>query len=663
MPNNLPGLEMVEGGGENKASASAPAVFISYASQDAALANSIVEDLEQQGLRCWLAPRDVQPGALYADAIVGAINEAKALVLVLSGSAVTSAHVSREIERAASKHKPMIAFRIDAAPLSRALEYFLGESQWIDARALGMPAALAKLAEAVAQGGPQSVAAHTVASAKPLERTGARAKLIIGASVAISVAIAVALGGHFWSPSHEGAQSAAAVATSDKSVAVLPFVDMSEKKDQEYFSDGLSEELIDMLTKVRELRVPARTSSFYFKGKQATIADIAKALSVTHVLEGSVQKSGEKLRITAQLIRVDSGYHVWSQTYDRKPDDIFKIEDEISSAVVTALKAALLPDEMQRSVTAGSAEAHALVLQAQYLYLRAAPADVQVAADYFQQAIRLDPNYAAAWAGLSKALGNLPGAWQEQRERAVAAAERALALDPRLAEAHIAMGKIHLYFDLDWAAADAEFRQALALAPADASALYWAGIFAWHLGHFDDALRFYNQSLAVDPLNPRLQWLIGGVYLNTGRPAEAEASFRRLLELDPANVDAISGIGMALVLRGDAVAGIAQLEREPDPLDREYNLARAYQILGRKADSDAAIARFELRHGKDAPYNVACLHAQRGELDQAFAWLERVREPRDRYVGLFLKDDRLCWKTAEGDPRYKSFLRKMKVPE
>jgi TolB-like protein len=174
------------------------------------------------------------------------------------------------------------------------------------------------------------VAAVHLPSAKPLERTGGRAKLIVGTAVLISVGVAVALGVHFWSHSHKAAPPAAAVAITDKSIAVLPFVDMSEKKDQEYFSDGLSEELIDMLAKVPELRVPARTSSFYFKGKQATIADIAKALGVAHVLEGSVRKSGNTLRVTAQLIRVDNGYHLWSETYDRKLEDIFKVQDEIA---------------------------------------------------------------------------------------------------------------------------------------------------------------------------------------------------------------------------------------------------------------------------------------------------------------------------------------------
>jgi hypothetical protein len=264
-------------GGEEEPSSSAPAAFISYASRDAAIASSLVDHLEQHGLRCWLAPRDVTPGAQYADAIVAAINEAKGVVLLLSQDAVASSHVGREVERAAAKHKPIIAFRIDAAPLNRALEYFLSESQWIDVPAIGMSAALAKLTEAAGQ----AERAKPVDPAKPIPRLRRRAKLIAGAAVVITVGVAVVLGVHSWSKSRNVAQPPAAVAMTDKSVAVLPFVDMSEKKDQEYFSDGLSEELIDMLTKVPELRVPARTSSFYFKGKQATIAEIAKALGVT----------------------------------------------------------------------------------------------------------------------------------------------------------------------------------------------------------------------------------------------------------------------------------------------------------------------------------------------------------------------------------------------
>src|SRR5450631_420728 len=384
-----------------EAAATAARVFISYASHDAEIAQEVCAALEAAGSLCWMAQRDVKPGAQYADAIVRAINEAKAVVLVMSGSAVGSSHVGKEIERASSKRKPIIAFRIDAAPLNHALEYFLSESQWIEVPKLGMPAALARLKEAVGQG---SAPSQGAAADKHANR--AKKRIAVVAAVVIALGGAVALGLHFSASNHGDDRLPAATANSDKSIAVLPFVDMSEKKDQEYFSDGLSEELIDMLTKVPELRVPARTSSFYFKGKEATIADIAKALGVAHVLEGSVRKSGNTLRITAQLVRVDNGYDVWSETYDRPLDDIFKIQDEIAAAVVTALRVHLLPMQQpsaQEELRTGNLAAYTLYLQGRQSYNQGDAAGYQRAVTAFRAATALEPRYAAAYADLALA--------------------------------------------------------------------------------------------------------------------------------------------------------------------------------------------------------------------------------------------------------------------
>ena len=237
-------------------------VFVSYASQDAAVANSIVENLESHGLTCWIAPRDVKPGAQYADAIVRAINEARTVVLVMSGSAVGSPHVGKEIERGSSKRKSIITFRIDAAPLNHALEYFLSESQWIDVPKLGMSAALTKLAEAVGHVSPVSP------QAVPSSHSGGVAKrVVIAAAVVIGLCVAVSLAVHFWRAGRVDGQAPAVAAINDKSIAVLPFADMSEKKDQEYFADGMAEEIIDLLVKIPGLKVIGRTSSFQFKGE------------------------------------------------------------------------------------------------------------------------------------------------------------------------------------------------------------------------------------------------------------------------------------------------------------------------------------------------------------------------------------------------------------
>jgi TolB-like protein len=401
-----------------------------------------------------MAPRDVKPGAQYADAIVRAINEAKAVVLVMSANAVDSAHVAREVERAASKRKPIIPFRIDGAALNPELEYFLSNSQWIDVPKLGTPAALNKLEEAVGQG-PKTSSQDVTASKHPV-----RAKkliAIVATAVVVALGVAVGLGFDFWSK-HRAQAPAAAVIT-DKSIAVLPFVDMSEKKDQEYFADGMSEELIDTLTKVAELHVPARTSSFYFKGKQTTIPEIARALGVANVLEGSVRKSGNTIRITAQLVRVDSGYHVWSETFDRQLDDVFKVQDEIAGAVVKALKVSLLQGQGLRTTTTTNTEAYTLYLQGRSFWQRHSAADNKKAAEYLHQALKLDPMFASAWAVLGVVVQDdfviySTSTYQKARAEAYPAAEQALKLDPNLSDAHLAMAQILHDLDFDFKGAE-----------------------------------------------------------------------------------------------------------------------------------------------------------------------------------------------------------------
>src|ERR1700733_10890904 len=336
---------MAEGGGEGKTSLGRPTVFVSYASQDQIVADAVCEALERRGIACWIAPRDVTPGEFYADAIVRALNEARILVLVLTENSVASPHVLREIERTSAKRHPIISLRIGSLVLPPALEYFLSASRWLEARTTGIDSALPKLAAAVQRlltpstGGDAKQAGEVgelAAGFFPHSSGTGPSQRLTRPLVAIIAIMAAILGyvvvDRFWLAKHAMSEQPVAAAaparasiekaTPKKSVAVLPFVDMSEKKDQEYFSDGLSEELIDLLTKVPNLRVPARTSAFYFKGKQTTIAEIAKALGVAHVLEGSVRKSGSNLRITVQLIRADNGYHMWSETYDRKLDDI-----------------------------------------------------------------------------------------------------------------------------------------------------------------------------------------------------------------------------------------------------------------------------------------------------------------------------------------------------
>ena len=320
--------------------------------------------LEASCFLCWIAPRDVVPGTLYADGIVHAIDESSILVLILSEHAVASAHVGREIERAVSKRHPVVALRIDVAPLTAAFEYFLNQSQWIEGG--GSDAAIAQLVGAVgrhlAPGPAAGQSPGPQASTTPRKAsTGRRVWGVAAAFVVLALAAGYFLVGKAWLHGH----AAAIIPATDKSIAVLPFADMSEKKDQEYFADGMAEEIIDLLAKVPDLRVPARTSSFYFKGKQTKVPDIARELGVTNVLEGSIRRSGNRIRVTAQLVRADTGYHLWSETYDRPLDDIFNVQDDIANAVVQALQITLMGGPLTRQ-KGGTQN-----LEAYQLYLRA----------------------------------------------------------------------------------------------------------------------------------------------------------------------------------------------------------------------------------------------------------------------------------------------------
>jgi TolB-like protein len=593
-------------------------VFVSYASQDAAVANSIVESLEQHGLKCWVAPRDVKPGAQYADAIVRAINEARAVVLVMSGSGVASPHVGKEIERGSSKRKPIIAFRIDAAPLNHALEYFLSESQWIDVPALGIQAALARLKEAV---------------------------------------------GHESSNSPQAGPAVAIV--SDKSIAILPFMDMSEKKDQEYFADGMAEEIIDLLVKIPELKVTARTSSFQFKGQTRDFRTIASRLGVAYVLEGSVRKSGDRLRVTARLIDSRDETHLWSQTYDRNLNDVLKMQDEIAATLVRALQIQVSPVDIVSRAALRSPEAYTLYLQGLHAFDRIDQQGFEGAAACYQRALDLDPEFAAAAAQLALAyfvLGQWgfmpPGvAFEKTRE----AAQHALTLDPSLAKAHAVLGEVYRAYDWDWAAAHRELQAAVNLAPNDAFVLFVSAVQTLATGNWEDGIKLANASLARDPLNASAYMLMSRLQLHLGRLEEAEAAIRRTLEISPTFSRAHNLLGIALLARGESEAALVEMLKEKDNGGRLGGSAIAYFALDRKADSDTSLAQTLKSEADRRPFLVAQVYAFRGESDEAFNWLDRAYAQRDAGLSLFKGD--LSFRSLEDDPRYKAFLKKMNLPE
>ncbi len=674
---------MDDGGGDEKASGGTPTVFISYASQDVTVADAVVEALERHGSKCWIAPRDVVPGEFYAGAIVHAIDAARVIVLVLSENAASSQHVLREVERASSKRRPVVAFRIDLAPMPADLEYFLNTSHWLDASSIGVEHALPKLLDAVQRAGAAAAVAtpgEARVAAKPLvtrQPPIARpASHRLNRSVlALSVLIALALGyfaaDKLWFSKRTTSERSVATmapaaapvapAVSEKSVAVLPFVDMSEQKDQEYFSDGLSEELIDMLAKVPDLRVPARTSSFYFKGKQTTIADIAKALNVSHVLEGSVRKSGRTLRITAQLVRVDGGFHVWSETYDRQLDDIFKVQDEIAAAVVQALKARLLPS--QRVVSqhrTDNLEAYREYLLGNQFRASDTTDSNRQALEAYRKAVALDPGYAAAQSGLAVSEWRVADQTTGETaayQRAAAAADKAISLAPASPDGYWARGTLRYLNFYDWSGAQADFDRALALDANDVGTLVFYARLLATLGRTPDAIAMTRKAIALDPLSAEAWYWLSYYFICSGQMSEARESVKRMLDAKP---DGDEVVWQFELFANGPQAALAALPQH-FPESALYGTAVAQHSLGHAAESQRALDVL-IRDRADAwAYQIATVYAWRGESAQAIEWLERAYRQRDAGMTR-LTLDRLLAK-LRGDPRFKALVRKMNLPE
>jgi TolB-like protein len=538
-------------------------VFVSYASQDAALANAVVGTLEKQGVRCWIAPRDVVPGSLYADKIVGAINDAKVVVLVLSEHSVASPHVGKELERASSKRRRIVAFRTDSAPLTRGFEYFLSESQWIDVGTGGTDVAIAKLVEAVRRHLDPSAVMESHAHSDPptVSPKGevSRARWMAAAGVVVAVlTLAYFAVDKIWLSKRiaeekpvAAAPPATVPAIPEKSVAVLPFVDMSEKKDQEYFSDGLSEELIDHLAHTTDLKVIARTSSFQFKGKNEDMRTIGLRLGVMNLLEGSVRTSGHAIRVTAQLINVHDGTHRWSETFDRQMGDIFKVQDEIAAAVVVALQATMeiVPS---RRVLEGNIDSYNELLKGKYFRQRVTKTDSERAIAAFMRAIDLDATNATAWVQLG-VVYNMRGlkGWMTPREALVAAREaanRALAIDPHSAAAHDLLGTLEWNYNYDLVAANVEYRRADELDPGGASRyLLGDAKEAMSQDQPDTAVKIMRKAVELDPLDSwTLGWLAHTLE-SANRLAEAEQVARQLLELNSGYAGAHCSLGEILL--------------------------------------------------------------------------------------------------------------------
>jgi TolB-like protein/Flp pilus assembly protein TadD len=670
------------------------AVFLSYASQDAEAATRICESLRAAGVEVWLDKSELRGGDAWDSQIKKQIHDCALFIPIIS--AHTNARIegyfrgewnlaTRRLVNRVHDSAFLVPVVVDDTREADARvpeEFFQAHWTWLPGgetppafaqrirQLLGLDPVPAPMAKAAAT-------AAIEPSARSTDSVRPRGTLLMRRVGLTLIPLVLVLGaGTFWyyqgvsdapaaQPVTATASPIASAVPNEKSIAVLPFADMSPEKNQEYMSDGIAEELLNLLAQVPDLKVIARTSSFAFKGQNIEVAEIAKRLNVTHVLEGSVRKSGDRLRITAQLVRASDSTHLWSQTYDRSLDDIFAVQDEIANAIVQALQIQLAGGELsRRKGGTQNLEAYQLFLKARSARDMNNKSSSDAAADYLENAIRLDPDYGLAWVLLANTMAvnadNGYVAPKEGYERARQLAQHALQLSPDLVGAHAQLAYIHIRLDHDWAAAETELKRGQAIDPTSRSVLETAAVLSYTLGRWEDAERQLHAALVQDPVNPYLIWHLGFTYYGAGRFAESESTYRKLLEIVPGFLWTRGYLGKTLLMQGKREEALAIVQQEADEMERLTFLPIVLHAAGRQAEADEAQqAQIEI-WADTAPYYVAVTYAYRGENELALQWLERAYVQKDGGLIEILGEQ--MFQGVADDPRYKAILRKMNLP-
>jgi len=443
------------------------------------------------------------------------------------------------------------------------------------------------------------------------------------------------------------------------SIAVLPFVNLSDDPGNDYFSEGISEEILNALAQVKRFHVVGRTSSFAFKDKNEDLRKIGKMLGVTHVLEGSVRKAGNQVRITAQLIKADDGFHLWSETFDHQLEDIFAIQDQIAEAVTIQLKLALLP--VTGKVKKVNPDAYSLNLQARYLERQSTAKGNKQALSLIRQALDLDPDYAEAWYRLASIYRSMTGKANlppvEGSQLAVDAANQTLIRDPEYAPAHALLGWINSHFELNFETAAQHFKRALALAPGDIEIIMGAAPLAGNLGRLKTAIALQEYAVEHDPVNPASHTYLGLFYRCARRFEESIACYRLALRLSPGIMSAQYNIGAARMLQGRPQDALEETLLEEEEGYRLMGLAPIYHDLGMKTESDDAMVSMIEKFSDEGAYNIAFMFAYRGENDLAFEWLEKAVTGHD--IGITQINIEPIIANLHSDPRWLPFMNRI----
>ena len=517
-------------------------------------------------------------------------------------------------------------------------------------------------------------------------RTTKRSPILIPAAVLVLLAL-IGVGWWFMQRSSnkqqalsaQTAPTAPANAPDQKSVAVLPFVNLSDDKGSEYFSDGISEELLTVLQKIPGMRVAARTSAFSFKGKNATAQEIGQKLGVAHLVEGSVRKSGDAVRIAARLTRADTGQELWSENFTRNLKDVFAVQSELAETIVAQVRGQLtggaaapadkekIQAEVQAAEKGGTknVDAHQLYLQGRFYENRHSEKSTREALAAYQQAVELDPGFALAWAGVAQtnlwfAAFSTEGG-QKTFDAHLASARdavtRALSIEPNLPNGLLARATIETNFDYNWNAAAQTVSKALALAPADPNMLIAAGNLELARGNMDRAIELYRKAVDLDPVNPQARTFLAFNLAVTKRFAEARAEYPRVVELNPAAPWAHAGLGLSYLVEGKFEEAVSATEGEAGEYARLLIVACARWGQKKIPEADAALAQLTKDFAETAAYQIAEVHAYRGDKDKAFEWLERARRQHDGGLPSLRKDPLLT--NLHDDPRWNALLHTM----
>jgi TolB-like protein/Tfp pilus assembly protein PilF len=671
------------------------AVFLSYASQDAEAAQRICETLRTAGIEVFLDQSELRGGDAWDQKIRREIHDCALFIPVISANTASrhEGYFRLEWDLADQRSHMMARSRVFVVPVcldaTTEIAADVPESfqrvQWT--RLPGGETSLSFVERIKRLLSPELSPASAVSRAAPGLREPVRASsrskpvLLAIVAVVVSAALAYFVADRFWVSRHPGSPAgdtasrtpaepaASAFNPPPHSIAVLPFVNLSGDKEQEYFSDGLTEELLNSLAAINELQVAARTSAFSFKGKDTDIGTIARKLNVGAVLEGSVRRSSHTVRITAQLIDAVTGFHLWSKTYDRDLGDVLKLQTEIATAVADALKVTLLADTATKIELGGTRNSAAFDA-----YLHATKAadtgggkNYLIAVAAYTEAIHLDPNYALAFAGRSFAqslYASQSAARSEVRpyfDKALADAHQAIALAPELAEGHVALGFYLANGALDLKQAFDELERARALAHGAATVLRVSGLFAIMAGRIEAGIADLRRAVTLDPLNALTHHLLGfGLYL-AHRYEEARAANAEAISLDPELLRAYAFNGLTDYQLGNLARARATCEARPDYWGTQWCLALTYEKLGRHADAQAAVAKIQAMQGDTSAYQYSTIYAQWGDTPKALEWLESSMRLRDPGLSLLRTDPLMD--PLRKEPRYQAIERELKFPD